>query len=813
MKRMTVACATLLNLAVLTAAEETMPQHLMPVPVQQVRVEDEFWMPKRQVWREVTIPDCFDKFEKDGAIANFDKVRDGTGAGTHGGPPWYDGLMYEMIRGCADFLAAGRDAALERRIDTYVEHIAAAQARSADGYINTWTQLKEPDHRWGMNDGNDNRQHDVYNAGALIEAGVHYYRATGKPRLLQVATRLANHMCDVIGPPPRANVIPGHSLVEEALVKLHLLYRHDPDLKKTFDVPVDERRYLQLAEFFIDARGNYQGRTGKDKTFGAYGQDHASLADQATIEGHAVRATLFCTGIAACAAVNGPAEYLAAAQRLWRNMVTRRMYLTGGLGVLSGTEAFSKDYHLPNDGYSETCAAIAGGFFHHNMNLLHADARYADELERVLYNGALCGVSLAGNTYSYVNPLQFERGHGRWAWHECPCCPPMFVKIMGAMPAYVFARGDDGIYVNLFVGSKATVQVNGGNVILTQTTRYPWDGAVRIAVDPERPAKFGMYVRIPSWCQGQPSAGGLYSVASRANTGAAVLKINGAAVARPAMVRGYARLFGTWQRGDVVELELAMPAVRVRCRPEVKADQDRVALMRGPIVYCAEPTGAGFRARNVFLPPDAPLAPKHRADLLGGVTVIDAGFQAKFGGAPQLRATELVATPYYAYANRGPSDMRVWVPEKVDLVQAATLASNATPSASHCWKLDSVNAVNGGEAPVSSNDISRPRLSWWDHKGTTEWVQYDFPAAKVSKVGVFWFADRAANGGCDVPQNWRLMCKDGDAWKAVTNPSGYGVEPDKFNEVTFTPVTTTGLRVEVQLKPGWSGGICEWRVE
>ena len=254
--------------AVLTATPSRAGEALTPVAIQNVQIEDEFWSPKLKVWREVTVPDCFAKFEKDGALANFDKIRDGVG-GEHGGPPWYDGLIYEMIRGCADFLASQRDPALEARLDSYIERIAAAAAKDPDGYLNTYTQLKEPTHRWGLNGGDDNWQHDVYNAGAMIEAAVHYYRATGKPQLLQVATRLANHMADTMGPSPKKNVVPGHSLGEEALVKLYGLFREQPELKPRMPVPVDEGRYLKLAEFWIENRGNHEGRN----SFGSYGQD------------------------------------------------------------------------------------------------------------------------------------------------------------------------------------------------------------------------------------------------------------------------------------------------------------------------------------------------------------------------------------------------------------------------------------------------------------------------------------------------------------------------------------------------------------
>ncbi len=330
---------TILNTVILlavaaAAAFAADASRLTPVPIEQVVIEDDFWSPKLKVWREVTIPDCFTKFEKDGALTNFDKIRDGT-SGDHGGPPWYDGLIYEMIRGSADFLAAERDAALEVRLDGYIERIAGAAAKDPDGYLNTWTQLKAPTKRWGLNGGNDVEQHDVYNAGAMVEAAVHYYRATGKTRLLEVATKLANHMADVMGPPPKLNVVPGHSLPEEALVKLYLLFREQPELKPRMPVPVDEQRFLRLAEFWIENRGNHEGRSF-GKYGGPYAQDHQPVLKQETIEGHAVRATLLCAGLVAAGTVNGREDYLNAARRLWENMVQRRMYVIGGLGAVAG---------------------------------------------------------------------------------------------------------------------------------------------------------------------------------------------------------------------------------------------------------------------------------------------------------------------------------------------------------------------------------------------------------------------------------------------------------------------------------------------
>ena len=516
-----------------------------------------------------------------------------------------------------------------------------------------------PQKRWGLNGGNDVFQHDVYNAGAMIEAAVHYYRATGKTRLLQVATKLANHMADVMGPPPKKNVVPGHSLSEEALVKLYLLFRDKPELKSQMPVPVDEQRFLELAEFWIENRGNHQGR----QSYGTYAQDHKPVLQQETIEGHAVRATLLCTGLTATAVVNGREDYFTAARRLWKNMVERRMYVIGGLGAIAGHEGFGPDYVLPNNGYLETCAAIGAGFFHHNMNLAFADARYADELERVLYNGILSGVSLKGDTYFYENPLEAGKDRKRWAWHGCPCCPPMFLKIMGALPGTIYAQDHGAVYVNLFIGSRATLTVNGTKVVLRQTTRYPWEGAIQISVEPEREMEFALDVRLPAWCS-EPR-----------------LKVNGKPLTTFEKVRGYAHLQRQWQHGDVIDLSLPMPVQRLKAHPKVEADRGRVALQRGPLVYCLEGVDNGGHVRNLVIPPEAPLSAQYCADLLGGVTVIKGSACAVHrvewpdtlylpsGRVPGVTMFEFTAVPYFANANRLPGEMMVWMAETSNLAE------------------------------------------------------------------------------------------------------------------------------------------------
>ena len=637
---------------------------LTPVPIQSVTIDDSFWSPKRKVWQEVTIPDCFDKFDNDrgGAINNFDRVRDGQSGG-HAGPPWYDGLIYEMIRGSSDFLAAHPDPGLEKRIDGYIARIAAAQAVDTNGYLNTWTELEHPNQRWGLNGGNDGYQHEMYNVGALCDAAVHYYQATGKTSLLKIAVKLANYTCDQIGPAPKYELVTNHALAEEAFGNLYLFFQQHPGLKHDMPVTVDERRYLDLAQYWVEARGHAR----KDqKSYGAYNQDDKPVFEQTEMEGHAVRAGLLCAGVTELAGINGRGDYQATAVRLWDNMCGEKMYVTGGIGATAEGEAFGQNYQLPNDGYLETCGAVAAGFFSRNLNLLNGDARYVDALERELFNGALAGVSLAGNSYTYVNPLESASGNSRWSWNGCPCCPPMFLKLMGAMPGYVYAQDATGIYVNLFVGSKARIQLADQTVTLKQTTDYPWNGDVKIELQPAKVSEFDLHIRVPGWCQGASSPGDLYAANNRPLNGAVHLKVNGKTVDDFEIMHGYANVRRRWKSGDVVQLTLDMPVQLVKANARVQADKGRVALMRGPMVYCFEGADNGAAVQNLVVPPGTEFNPEYKGNVLDGVVVLTGMGTAHFqdGTNPvTAKPFKITAIPYYANANRGTSPMQVWMAE------------------------------------------------------------------------------------------------------------------------------------------------------
>ena len=610
------------------------------VPLENVKIDGGFWGPRMEQWATVTANDVLNKFERDGILANFDSVAAGKrDIGKHVGPPWYDGLIYETIRGISDMLILYPDPVLESRLDTIITHIIAAQDNEPTGYINTYTQLTCNNQRWGKNGGKLRWQHDVYNSGCLVEAGIHFYKATGKTELLEAATKLANYMYDVMGPSPKWNVVPGHAQPEEALVKLYCLYRDEPQLAKIISVPVEAIHYKQLAEFWIEQRGHYGGEEpeGRPSEF-TYAQDSIPIFDQQSIEGHAVRATLLMTGLAKAAIENQDQRYIESAKRLWSNMVGQKWFITGGVGAVHFDEKFGPDKYLPTDAYLETCAAVGAGFFSQRMNELTGEAFYMDEYERALYNNVLTGISLSGDRYTYQNPLNAEH-HSRWEWHGCPCCPPMFLKYMGALPGYIYGSDNNSLYINLFVSSHTSVDVGGRKVDASIETDYPWNGKIKLTVSPGKAKTFSVKIRIPGWATGKENPYDLYTSQP---SGEPVLFVCGDKI--PVEIEdGYAVVRRRWNDGDKVELILPMNPRRVTAHPEVPQLKEKSALACGPVVYCLE--SIDNEDFNGLLKPDVKLELKWRGDILGGIGTItgyDDGNEA------------FTAIPYYAVGNRNP---------------------------------------------------------------------------------------------------------------------------------------------------------------
>lgn len=765
-----------------------------PVPFTAVHFHDDFWAPRIEINRTATIPSAFVQLEKAGDFDNFDRAA----AVLRGDPsvkkiipknPYDDSDVFKVIEGASYALLSHPDPQLDAFLDRLIARIAAAQ--EPDGYLYTARTI-DPLHphpwagpqRWMLD---RELSHELYNLGHLYEAAMAHYQATGKRTLLDVALRSADLLDRTFGP-GKMTIWPGHQVAEIGLAKMYLT--------------TGNQHYLALAKFLLDSRGP-DGMPGSGRE---YNQSHMHVVDQTEAVGHAVRATYMYSGMADVAALTGDQAYVRAIDKIWENVAGKKLYITGGIGAKGSGEAFGANYELPNmTAYNETCAAVGNDFWNHRLFLLHADAKYIDVLERTLYNGAISGVSLDGKTFFYPNPLESNGQHQRSPWFGTACCPSNITRFVASMPGYVYAQSGDQLYVNLFVASDATVKLDGGvSLNITQQTKYPWDGAVKMTVRPDQAAKFTVKIRIPGWARNQPVPSDLYHYSGAPGV-PATLAVNGKRVAM-SLDKGYAVIAREWKPGDTVELYLPMPIRRVIANDQVAADHGRVALERGPILYAAEwADNPGGKVRNLVLPRDEKLTAEFKPALLKGVEVIQGralalAYDAQ--GNVQKTQQAFTAIPYYAWANRGRGQMIVWLPETEP---AAKPAPFLTPHVTSSPSRRSPLTVNDGDESTS--------FDWWPKKGTTEWVEYTFDKpARVSSAEVYWFDD-TGEGEVRVPASWKILYLDGDAWKPVENASVYGLEKDKYNHVTFQSVSTSALRLEVTMQLNWSAGINEWKVK
>lgn len=801
---------TLPLLVVCAVAAGARDYPIQPVPLNAVQVRDDFWTPRFETNRVVTVWYDFHKCEETGRIDNFAKAGK-LMPGEFQGTPFDDSDVFKVMEGAAYILAMHPDPKLDQYLDELIVKIAAAQ--EPDGYLYTARTIDPQCRvkffgptRWS----NLSVSHELYNVGHLYEAAVAHFQATGKRSLLQVALKNADLLCDTFGP-GKVQEPPGHQEIEIGLVKLYRV--------------TGEEKYLRLARFFVDLRG----RADTHALRGPYQQDHAPIFEQTEAVGHAVRAAYFYSGVADVAALTGDARYTAAIDRLWTDVVDHKLHLTGGIGARRSGEAFGAAYELPNrTAYLETCAAIANVFWNHRLFLLHGRAAYVDVLERVLYNGFLSGVALSGDRFFYPNPLETDGrtkfnqgGTERAPWFGCSCCPVNVVRFIPSIAGYIYATRGETLYVNLFIGSRATARVGERTVRLTQQTRYPWAGSVRLGIDPDQAGEFTVNLRIPGWVLGRPVPSDLYRYAATAptekqTTTAFQIHINGREFEGGPVRDGFLALRRVWQPGDEVTINLPMPVRRVIAHEAVKDNLGRIAIERGPLVYCAEGADNAGAVLNAVLPDETILTPEHHADLLGGVTMLRGRalrVQRTDDGQRQTQSAELKLIPYYAWNHRGANEMAVWLartPESVPL--ASLIRPRYSASASHCFEHDSVEALCDGIEPVSSNDHDLPRFTWWPRTGSAEWVQYDFAAPrKVSGMAVYWFDDTGA-GSCRVPQSARLLHAVGGEWKTVPGAAAVGVKKDAWNHLQFPALEVSRLRLEAQLQPKFSGGILEWKI-
>jgi len=623
-------------------------QKIEPVSFSQVNITDNFWKPKIDKVATKTLAACIYQTETvTPRIRNFEKVARNKGE-QHEGIFYDDSDVFKALEAMAYSLKTHPSAEMEKKCDEWIDKIAAAQ--QPDGYLNTWYTLKGLKNRY-----TDMSMHEDYNAGHMIEAAVAYYNATGKRKFLDVCIKWADQFDNLFGPGKR-DWVTGHQELELALVKLYKTTRND--------------KYLKLADWLLSERGKKlaKGYTWTDWKDTAYAQDVLPVKQQKEITGHAVRAMYMYTGAADVAAQTGDADYVKAMRNVWEDVVYRNMYITGGIGSAGSNEGFTNDYDLPNEqAYCETCASVGMVFWNQRMNAMTGNAEYIDVLERSLYNGALDGLSLSGDRFFYGNPLASRGQHQRREWFGTACCPANIARLVASLGNYIYAKSDDAIYVNLFVGSNTDLQIGASKVGVKMETNYPWEGKVKLMIDPVKNSKFGLYLRVPGWAQGQTSTSDLYDLA---DFGSAViyLKINGKDEA-VRIENGYLIINREWKKGDVVMYELPMQTNKVIAREELKQDKNRIALQRGPVVYCVEGADNNGKAWNVIIPEntkfeaiDYKVLDEPVKALTAEVPVVTVG---EDGLSLKTEKKKIIAIPYYTWANRGKNEMQVWLPTKI----------------------------------------------------------------------------------------------------------------------------------------------------
>lgn len=767
-----------------------------PVSFTSVKVTDQFWGQRLKANREVTIPLAFSKCEETGRYDNFVKAAHPSEDYKVGGYSFDDTDVYKTIEGASYLLQTYPDKKLKKYIDSVLVIVAAAQ--EPDGYLFTARTMnpKHP-HEWAGSrrwEKVEELSHEFYNLGHMVEGAIAHYQATGQRNFLDIAIRYADCVCREIGDNPGQQVrVPGHQIAEMALAKLYTV--------------TGDRKYLDQAKFFLDKRG-YTDRRDE------YSQAHKPVVEQDEAVGHAVRAAYMYSGMADVAALTGDSAYIRAIDRIWDNIVSKKYYITGGIGATSQGEAFGKNYELPNmSAYCETCASIGNVYLNYRLFLLHGESKYYDVLERTLYNGLIAGVSLDGGSFFYPNPLESMGQHQRQPWFGCACCPSNVSRFIPSLPGYVYAVKDNQVYVNLYLSNKATLKIGRKSVTLSQETRYPWNGDIALTVDKNSAGRFAMKLRIPGWVRNQVVPSDLYTYTDGKRLSYQV-KVNGELQEAELGADGYFTVTRQWKKGDKVELHFDMEPRVVKANARVEADRGRVAVERGPLVYCAEWPDNDFDVLSVLLNRQPSFTVTEKPDLLYGLNQIQTPAQTlKYDAEGRLSVQDVTLTliPYYAWAHRGSGRMAVWLPSDVKAARPAGTVATYKITASH--QTSALSSVADGLVPQDENDRTIPYYHWWPKNGSTEWVAYEFPQArKVSSAEVYWFDD-APWGGCRVPRAWSLYYKDNAGqWQPVANPGEYTVRKGDANMVTFDPVTTTAMKLEVVLPEKNSAGVFEWTV-
>jgi hypothetical protein len=777
-------------------------QSIVEVPFTNVHLSDNFWLPRIEINRTVSIPSAFRECEKSGRFDNF-AIAGGLKEGEHRGDFSFDDTdPYKVIEGASYSLAVHYDKQLDHYLDSVIAIIASAQ--EDDGYLTTCVTNKcyRLSGWWGRSKWEKINSHELYNSGHLIESAIAHYRATGKRSFLNVAIKNADLVCKTFGPNEGQIHRPGgHPIIEMALCKLYKV--------------TGNKKYLDGARYFVEETG----RCTDGHHPSEYSQDHKPILQQDEIVGHAVRAGYLFSGVADVAALTNDKAYSEALQRIWNNMSSKKLFITGGIGSRAQGEGFGPNYELNNHtAYCETCAAIANVYWNHRMFLATGESKYIDVCERALYNNVLSGVSLSGDLFFYDNPLESDGEHGRQRWFGCACCPGNVTRFVASVPNYIYAAQGKDIYVNLYAQGKANI----GSVELEQTTDYPWDGKVRIRLN-KGGGKFSIKLRIPGWLKKHPFGNNLYTYLDAAKS--ADISVNGVKVGHDNP--DYVSIDRKWKKGDVIEINFPMEVRRVQANDNAEDDRGKVALERGPVVFCLEgkdqPDNTVF---DKYILDSTPIQSHFEKDLLNGVVVLE-GNAKELQRNGEVKDVRFRAIPYSTWNNRGGDQMEVWIantPAKAVATPLPTIASRAQTfsnrgpiqnDAPETAPTDSwAGGVNDQWEPKRSSDTSKPYHYWWLKRGTTESISYKFKEAEeVSNVQVYWLDFDHYDGDFRVPESWTLYYETADGnWKEVEDHSPFTVKKDCYNSIDFKPVKTKGLKIVAKLQKGQSGGVLEWKV-
>jgi len=781
---------------------------ISPVPFTSVKVTPgTFWGQRLEASRKVTIPLAFSKCESEGRYKNFDNaaahLKDSSKVFKVNGVGYSfdDTDPYKTLEGAAYILQTYPDKKLEAYCDSVIDIIGSAQ--EPDGYLYTArTQNPADPHHWAGDKRwvkEEDLSHELYNLGHMVEGAVAYWQATGKRKFLDIACRYADVACKEVGPNPgQMCVVPGHQIAEMAMARLYLA--------------TGQKRYLDFAKFLLDYRG-------KTTITHDYSQAHKPVIEQDEAVGHAVRAAYMYAGMADVAALTGDKDYIKAIDAIWDNIVTKKLYITGGIGATNNGEAFGANYELPNmSAYCETCAAIGNVYVNYRLFLLHGESKYYDVLERTLYNGLISGVSLEGNGFFYPNPLESMGQHQRQAWFGCACCPSNICRFIPSLPGYIYAVKGKDVYLNLFLSNSATLDVAGKKLSLTQKTEYPWNGETVLKIDKNTVGEFNLKIRIPGWLRNKAVPSDLYQYTDGKRLGYSFI-INGVTVPLLISKDGYVNIERKWKKGDEVIICFDMEPRVIRANNKVAADRGKVAIERGPLVYCAEHPDNNFDIMGALINQE-PQFTLGKGEVAGTpiTTLITDAQTLNFSKQGKLETQDQTLTliPYYAWCHRGSGKMRVWLPQDLNATtpsQPATLASESKVSSS-TERMPALSAINDRLVPKDENDRSVPYTHWWPKNSTTEWLGYEFPqVSKVQSATVYWYDD-GPWGGCRVPQSWRILYQDAQGeWQPVSGADQYPTDKGSACTVNFDPVSTKALRLEVKLPIDNSAGLFEWSVK